>query len=83
MTGAVRAERGIARAACVSGVVTLCASLVNRLVVQIDPIGIEMCIRFDPAAVDLDLGHQILRTGNNGDGMAEVAFQSDRFFFRV
>ena len=62
---------------------TLRAGLVDGFVMQIDPIGVEMRVRFDPTAVDLDFGHQILWTRNNGDGMAEVTLEAHSLVFRI
>jgi hypothetical protein len=42
-----------------------------------------MRIRFDPAAVNLDLGHQILWPGNDWDGMAEITFEAYGLVVRV
>ena len=67
MAGAIRAERFVARATRIICSMALRAGLVDGLVMQVDPIGVAMRIRFDPITVDLDLGHQILWTGDNGN----------------
>ncbi len=83
VTGAVRAEGCVTRTARVLSGVALRASLIHRLVVQADPVGVEVRVRLDAAAVDFDGSHQILRARNNGDGMAKITLKADRLLLRV
>ena len=59
------------------------ASLIHGFVMQVDPIGVEVRVWLDPAAIDLDPGHQILRPGNNRDGMAKIALETHSLVFRI
>src|SRR5581483_11538219 len=69
MTGAVRAEGGVARAARVVRRVAGRAGGVNGFVVEADPVWVAMRIRLGPAA-DLDAGDKVLRSRHDRNGMA-------------
>ena len=76
MTGAVGAKRGIIGATRVAGGVAVTTGLVEHLVVHGDPVGVEMGLWLR-AARDFNISHKFRGSGNDGDGVAKVAFQAD------
>lgn len=55
---------------------------VDGLVVQADPICVEVQFGFG-AAADLNVGGEILLVCNDGNGMAEITFEANRLILIV
>ena len=73
MTGAVGSVAHTTR--IVYRMATLTA-FVEDFTMQRDPVRILMAVRFR-SAVDFHIGGELIRSCNHGDGMANVALQSD------
>ena len=76
MAGAVRTEGSIGSPAGICHRMAIAAGGIKGIMVQADPVGIQVRAGFRPTA-DFDPGHKILGCGYHRDGMAQVAFQAD------
>ena len=82
MAGRVRAEGCVA---CPTGVfhgVTCRTGRAECLIVQADPIGIQMRFRFRTAA-DLDLGDKVIFPGDYRNRVTDITLETDRLFLRI
>src|SRR6266498_4961986 len=82
VTGGVGTEGSVACAAGIVHGVTGSAGSTESLVMQADPIRVEMCIRFW-SGTQLDFGHEVVRAFYNRDRMADITFETDRLLLAV